>query len=173
MDPEYYVVAQDGTRYGPAPVPTLKQWAMQGRIYPGTLVEESFSLKQMPIEQVPGMTFVNPVQPNPQVYMGHLQRKPASDERSRGDQMVTTAWILFGIGITCSTFGFVSCFVPCLAGFVLGLIGWFQASNAAKLRGVGAEGARKANIALVIVSLLATLWAVIMFRDMLRFFENL
>lgn len=37
-EPEYYVIHPDGSRYGPADLKTLNQWASQGRILPLTTV---------------------------------------------------------------------------------------------------------------------------------------
>jgi hypothetical protein len=36
----YYVIAQDGNRYGPADIPTLQQWVREGRIAPNTTLED-------------------------------------------------------------------------------------------------------------------------------------
>lgn len=52
---EYYVVMPDGTKYGPATLDTLNEWAQQGRILPTTTIERASDGVQGPASMVPGL----------------------------------------------------------------------------------------------------------------------
>lgn len=55
----YYVVTDDGQKYGPADLDTLKQWQAENRLTPTTKLEEASTGKQLDAAQVPGL-FGNP-----------------------------------------------------------------------------------------------------------------
>jgi hypothetical protein len=52
---EYYVVMPDGSKYGPATLDTLNEWAQQGRILPTTTIERVSDGVQGPASMVPGL----------------------------------------------------------------------------------------------------------------------
>jgi hypothetical protein len=117
----YYVLGQDGHRYGPADVATLTQWAYDGRVLPTTLLEDAGSGARMPASAVAGITFgpqamSPPPTPGPGQYGGGYSQPQAGNDGS-GD--VTAAWILGAIG-------FIAC------PLVLSSLGIYLASNARK-----------------------------------------
>lgn len=51
----YYVQGTDGKFYGPADLPTLNQWAVEGRILADTVLVDQTTNKQTPARNVPGL----------------------------------------------------------------------------------------------------------------------
>jgi hypothetical protein len=51
----YFVVTQDGQRFGPADVNTLQQWANEGRLLATTTLEEEISGNRVLAGSVPGL----------------------------------------------------------------------------------------------------------------------
>jgi hypothetical protein len=56
----YYVITDDGNRYGPADVETLSGWIAEGRLLPTTLLEEEGSGARIAASAVPGLNFPPP-----------------------------------------------------------------------------------------------------------------
>lgn len=52
---EYYVVMPDGSKFGPASIETLNEWAQQGRILPTTMIERASDGVQGPASLLPGL----------------------------------------------------------------------------------------------------------------------
>lgn len=52
---QYFVVAQDGQRYGPVDLPTLNSWVQQGRILHYTVIVDAMTGRQVPAAQIPGL----------------------------------------------------------------------------------------------------------------------
>jgi hypothetical protein len=61
----YYVIAQDGNRYGPADIPTLQQWVREGRIAPNTTLEDEVTGTQIRASLLPELSHLFPSQPSP------------------------------------------------------------------------------------------------------------
>lgn len=125
---QYYVIAQDGQKYGPADVPTLAQWATEGRINPNTMLESMVDASRVPASSVPGVIaqaaqtsnpYANPpATSNPYIHTqaaptANYQR-PAYGVSDDGSADITKAWI-FG------SLAFVPCFCPLLFG-ILGIV---------------------------------------------------
>jgi hypothetical protein len=53
----YFVVADDGTKYGPADVETLQGWISEGRLLPTTLLEDEGSGARIAASAVQGLNF--------------------------------------------------------------------------------------------------------------------
>lgn len=53
----YFVIGEDGRRYGPVDLATLKLWASQDRVRAYTLVESAADGSKFPAERVPGLVF--------------------------------------------------------------------------------------------------------------------
>lgn len=53
---KYFVVANDGRRYGPADLTTLREWIGGGRVGPRTTIEDE-NASRMPAWLVPGLEF--------------------------------------------------------------------------------------------------------------------
>lgn len=54
---EYYVIADDGNRYGPADLPTLNSWIQQGRLLPQTTLENAATGVQSKANMTAGLVF--------------------------------------------------------------------------------------------------------------------
>jgi hypothetical protein len=54
---QYYVLAQDGNRYGPADIPTLQQWINENRILPTTMLEDASTGQQLPASALSDLRF--------------------------------------------------------------------------------------------------------------------
>jgi hypothetical protein len=52
---QYYVIGPDGSKYGPADVPTLKQWAAENRLNPDAMLEDFNTGQRVAASQVPGI----------------------------------------------------------------------------------------------------------------------
>lgn len=51
----YFVIAADGNQYGPADIPTLKQWVTENRIQPGSQLKEESTGTLVLANSVPGL----------------------------------------------------------------------------------------------------------------------
>jgi hypothetical protein len=112
----YFVIADDGNRYGPADIPTLNEWIQQGRLLPTTLLEEEGSGARISANSVMGLNFggaapVGPpsgVQPGPS---GPFSPGPAaapyagpygqSVTGNIGNTENILAWVCGAVGICC------------------------------------------------------------------------
>jgi hypothetical protein len=62
MNPKsYFVLADDGQRYGPVDVPTLNQWVQDGRIARHTTLEDAETGVQMSAPAISGLMLPQPV----------------------------------------------------------------------------------------------------------------
>lgn len=52
---QYYVIGPDGAKYGPADVPTLKQWAAENRLNPDAVLEDFNTGQRTTAAQVAGI----------------------------------------------------------------------------------------------------------------------
>lgn len=67
MGDTYYVLTQEGNKYGPADLPTLNAWAMEGRLLPGFQLEEVSTGRRFPAYELAGLHFPAVNQPQPQI----------------------------------------------------------------------------------------------------------
>lgn len=56
----YFVVTADGQKFGPADVPTLQQWANEGRLLANSMLEEEISGNRVQASAVPGLNLGGP-----------------------------------------------------------------------------------------------------------------
>ena len=52
---QYYVIGPDGSKYGPADIPTLKQWAAENRLNPDAVLEDFNTGQRTTAAQVQGI----------------------------------------------------------------------------------------------------------------------
>lgn len=64
----YYVIGDQGQKYGPADVPTLNEWIAQGRVQPHTMLEDEASGGRIAARATPGLNF--PMVPPPAAAAG-------------------------------------------------------------------------------------------------------
>lgn len=132
----YFVIGPDGSKYGPADVPTLNTWATENRVLPTTMLEEEGTGRQVMARDVIGLIFPmsapvsNPTPPTPGPSASPYDRptgfgqqtsqspqssnyyRPQPQNSSDGNTEVIIAWILGVIGLGCcpivfSTIGIV------------------------------------------------------------------
>lgn len=109
---QYYVIAADGQKYGPADTATLATWAQEGRINPDTQLESMQDASRLPASSVPGVIaqappgqYVDP--PSPQQFAQYPRTgMPAS---ATNTQDITLAWVFGALGLAsvccCAIFG--------------------------------------------------------------------
>lgn len=144
---QYFVIAPDGQKYGPADVMTLNQWVQQNRVTPTTMLEDAATGAQIPASQVPGLVFTAPPSnQNPyNAAPGYPQYPRDGFSGDNGDGDVKKAWIFGTLGLLCCPLIFSSagiyfasqgiskghpqaknaqiyCIVTLIAGFVVGAV---------------------------------------------------
>ncbi len=98
---QYFVIAPDGQKYGPADVMTLNQWVQQNRVTPTTMLEDAATGAQIPASQVPGLVFTAPPSnQNPYNAAPGYQQYPRDGfSGDNGDGDVKKAWIFGTVGL--------------------------------------------------------------------------
>jgi hypothetical protein len=156
----YYVIADDGQKYGPADVPTLNQWAQEGRLLPTSMLEDEASGARVAASTVTGIGFPGaqgapgaPGQPaNPYASTGYSApgyspgpyggpggnlpqtgyTRPGAVMGDDGSKDVTQAWLFGVLGLFC-------------CGIVLGFLGLNAAKRAEDKGHPGAKAAKIMN----------------------------
>ena len=117
----YFVIGDDGQKYGPADVPTLQAWINEGRLLPIQQIEEEDSGIRSAARAVNGLVFPvesGPVSgPGPSIPQGSPYGGPQSSYQNSyargnqanlgddGKQDVTLAWVFLVISFfTCCMF---------------------------------------------------------------------
>ncbi len=59
----YYVLGDQGQKYGPADIPTLNQWIAEGRIVPHTMLQDEASGGMIAASTIPGLLFLPTASP--------------------------------------------------------------------------------------------------------------
>lgn len=158
---QYYVIAPDGQKYGPADVPTLAQWAAEGRINPDTMLESAQDASRVPASNVPGIIAV--AQSNP--YAGQAQptafttyQRPTGGYTGGDDGQsdINKAWIFTALGFVCG------CFPLSIAGIIF--------ANNAKQK--GNPGAQAPFIASIIVLVLNVFGGFFWFGNIMSFMRR-
>ncbi len=105
---QYYVIASDGQKYGPADIATLASWAQEGRINPETMLESMQDASRVPASSVPGViaqaaqgSYAAPTEA-PQQYANYQRTMPSYGDDGAGD--VQKAWIYVVLGFVCCAF---------------------------------------------------------------------
>jgi hypothetical protein len=109
----YYVIGQDGNKYGPADIATLRQWIAEGRVNPDTWLEEEGSGQRVQSKSV-----VTPDAPQAPAYTPHQQQNfsqppgPISpyprQQSTQGDGQTqfVIGWICAVMSLFCCPVGF-------------------------------------------------------------------
>lgn len=85
----FFVVLADGQKFGPADVPTLNKWIVEGRLTPDTVLEEELSGARQPAKNMPSLDFgggppapsapaPKPLTPNPFDPLSQVEQAPAA-----------------------------------------------------------------------------------------------
>jgi hypothetical protein len=151
---QYFVVMPDGQKFGPADVNVLTQWAAEGRISSGTLLEDVSTGQRLPASQVvgimwPGAPAVSEAPPRPQTPSPFAQppayspyaRDQFSPMSQEANNKLTYAWIA-------AVASFVCC--PILPP----ILGMRFAKEAEALGNSGGKTARTVNLVILILQLI-------------------
>jgi hypothetical protein len=117
---QYFVIGEDGYKYGPADVLQLNSWIIEGRLTPTTRLEQVGSGVQVYASTVPGLNFPMTTPPGgagpTTTYQAPTQspfsqpnpyQTPASYPRAgapsyqQNTQDLTYSWVCFAIGWLC------------------------------------------------------------------------
>jgi hypothetical protein len=103
----YFVIGDDGQKYGPADVATLNQWIAEARLIPTQVLEDEASGQRMAAGSVPGLNFPAPAPPpgpggygGGQPYQQHYARPPGF-VGDGGQSDLNQAWIFAGLSLIC------------------------------------------------------------------------
>src|SRR5437870_1572241 len=94
----YFVIAPDGSQYGPADLPTLTQWAHEGRVLASTTIRDARTGQTMVAAAIPNLFPGGPASPysspSPPQYAAYPRgvAGPYADPSSQSD--LTAAWVL-------------------------------------------------------------------------------
>jgi hypothetical protein len=136
---QYWVIAPDGQKYGPADVPTLNTWAAQGRVTAATRVQELASGDQMMASQIPGILLV-PFSGSQNYNTNYQNVYPRVSDPMGGKDWakeVQTAWALGVAGLLCCG--------------LFAIFGVIKASNAQRAGFPNAQGAMIFNIIVLVI----------------------
>lgn len=114
---QYFVIGDDGIKYGPAEVLQLNSWIIEGRLTPTTRLEPAGGGPQVYASSVPGLNFPTTTPPSATSYQTRTDtsasyqtpnsfQTPASYPRGgayrpQNTQNLTYAWISFAVGFMC------------------------------------------------------------------------
>ncbi|CCW34742.1 hypothetical protein CTKA_00240 [Chthonomonas calidirosea] len=73
MSQQYYVLAQDGHRYGPVDVTILQRWVQESRVIPATILEEAQTGRRLEAAFLPELHFPSFMPAPPQLSAGISQ----------------------------------------------------------------------------------------------------
>lgn len=144
----YFVLAEDGQKYGPADVATLNQWAQQGRVGVATMLEDAATGQQLLATNVAGIVFpiVAPsAQYGPQSNYPRGNVGPGGAWSDNGAGDLRTAWTFAIIGIFAA---FVLAFCCPLLGIfnIFSILGIVYSNNAKKKGNLETKGAMTCSI---------------------------
>jgi hypothetical protein len=95
----YYVIAADGQKYGPANVDTLNQWAQEGRLQPTTILEDLTTNTRVQANQVAGINFSPP--PSQNFQQPNYQQAPGPYMGDNGASDINMVWIFSALAFFC------------------------------------------------------------------------
>ncbi|HVT10766.1 MAG TPA: hypothetical protein VHE55_00750 [Fimbriimonadaceae bacterium] len=98
----YFVIAPDGSKFGPADIDMLRQWVKEGRISPDTMLEEEMSRKRVPARMVAGLMFGEP--PGFSAASARAPRPEFTSRSTNGDSDVMWSYIYSAMTMICCCF---------------------------------------------------------------------
>lgn len=109
---QYSVQGSDGNTYGPVDLPTLKQWATEGRVFSTSLVINHVTNQRLTASQMPelGLSAANPYSapPPPTAYprttFGSSQQSELSHILVRAGIAVVLSIIFYAAGMITATY---------------------------------------------------------------------
>ncbi len=172
----YFVVADDGNKYGPADLDTLNTWVNEGRVLKTTLLEEETSGARMVAGSVAGLIWSLPVEsssdspvsipmeaspyssppseqqqaPKMGIGEGSTRNRP-SDSAPEGNTEMIFSWILGGLGLI----------ICCFGGWLLSAIGTLLGFLAYKKGHAHGQAALIFNVIVLTLCILTTIFFVV------------
>jgi hypothetical protein len=118
----YYVLGEQGQKYGPADLATLNEWVTEGRVLPGTMLEDATSGARVMASSVAGLRFAQSPPQSPTANPGFAQPPQYRPQQyqttnSGGDQSQFALALIMAIISPLLSF-----FLP-IGGLFTGLIG--------------------------------------------------
>jgi len=160
---QYYVIGPDGNKYGPADVPTLKQWVAENRLQPDSMLEDFNSGQRMPAASVAGLfgdgtTATATAGPT----MGPAGASPYSEAPKptgtvynpgatydNGQSDLNLSWIFLVIGF-------------CVCPIIFPILGIWKANEAMKKGHPSANIAKILNIVVLCLNILGVIFQIVM-----------
>jgi hypothetical protein len=132
----YYVIFPDGQRFGPADVPTLNQWIVEGRLQPTSSVEDATTGQRMMAAELMGLHWPVPT--------GAPQPGPAASPYTRPVDPMAESWVDRQVGGTHYAILFLLSFCCGLVSLIIGIIAVVTTKN---------EIVKKKGIFMIVTSL--------------------
>jgi hypothetical protein len=130
---QYYVIGPDGNRYGPGDMQTLKQWVLENRVTPQTMIEDLATGQRLPASSIAGLFENAMFGQGPEMSQYHAPPTPGVNYNrigyDNGTKEVNSSFIWTALGFVC-------CPVLCPA------IGLYYGNQAAMKGNPSAQGAR-------------------------------
>ena len=150
----YFVIGDDGQKYGPADIPTLQSWIGEGRLLPTQQVEEEGSGSRLAAGAVNGLNFpAQSATPGAQAPTGSPYASPYSapvgvqmQSGDDGKNDLIVAWVLGGVGA-----------FFCLCGLILQPIALIFANRAINKGNPGGNAVKIFNIVFLCISVVILL----------------
>lgn len=79
----YFVLDQQGNKYGPATVSQLNEWAREDRVLPSTMLEHAVSGERIAASAVSGISFPQSAPPQPGPYTNVSPPSPGGYQRAQ------------------------------------------------------------------------------------------
>ena len=149
----YFVIAPDGSKYGPADLATLRAWVVEGRISPDTILEESVSHQRAPARMVAGLF----PSETPAFTSAPYTRNPKT-EYTKGSGTGNADAILSYI---CSVLSILCCGFFIIGGFV-------YASRAISKGNPGGKAARIVAWVFLFIWIVTTIIEIMFFKELYK-----
>src|SRR6185436_3613657 len=97
----YFVIAPDGSKYGPADIPTLRAWMIEGRLTATTMLEQEGTGQRVQAQNVVKFGEAQPFVQQPMNYQRRPEFTPTGDDGSRD---IMLSYICSAMTILCCCF---------------------------------------------------------------------
>jgi hypothetical protein len=153
----YFVIAPDGSKYGPADLATLRAWVVEGRISPDTILEEVASHQRAPARMIAGL-FPSEV---PSFSATGSVRNPKTEYTKgsgNGNADAILSYICSVLSILCCGFFIIGAFV--------------YASRAIAKGNPGGKAARIVAWIFLLIWIVTTIIEIIFFKQLVEFLQG-
>ena len=164
---QYYVIGPDGNKYGPADVPTLKQWVAENRINAQSMLEDFNTGQRVQAGSVPGLfetSTTATAAPNMGPAAGTMYSNPPTPgtvynqgmSTDNGSNDLTLAWVFGAVGLFC-------------CGIVFSSLGIWKAGVAIQK---GNPGGNAARIFCIVTLILNLSWGILNAATVMNRLQN-